>query len=143
MPKTKLYPVSLSEDERRQLKRRVKGRLTARQRVRLRVLLLGDEEKTDAVIAEQCDTSLRTVERIRKRFAEQGLQAALLEKPRSGKPRKLKANQEAVLVELACSEPPEGHVRWNARLLANRMVEMEVAESISGETVRRLLKKIA
>src|SRR4051794_30379266 len=81
------------------------------------------------------------VERHRKRFDREGLEAALTDKPRSGAPAKLDGKQEAAIVALACSDAPQGQARWTAKLLANRAVELEVVESISESSVRRLLKK--
>jgi hypothetical protein len=86
---------------------------------------------------------VRTVERVRKRFVEEGSQAAISERPRPGKAPKLDGRQEAYLVALACSDPPEeaASERWSMRLLAERLVELEVVDEISEETVRRTLKK--
>lgn len=84
---------------------------------------------------------MTTVERIRKRFVEEGLEAALSERPRPGATRKLNGHQEAYLVALACGDPPEGKKRWSMRLLADRLVELGVVDGISDETVRRTLKK--
>jgi transposase len=81
------------------------------------------------------------VERHRTRFTREGLEAALTDKPRSGAPAKLDGKQEAMIVALACSDAPEGRARWTAKLLANRAVELEVVESISESSVRRVLKK--
>jgi hypothetical protein len=86
---------------------------------------------------------VRTVERVRKRFVEEGPQAAISERPRPGKAPKLDGRQEAYLVALACSDPPEeaASKRWSMRLLAERLVELGVVDEISEETVRRTLKK--
>ena len=81
------------------------------------------------------------MERIRKRFVEDGLEAALSEQPRPGGQRKLDGQQEAFLIALACSTPPEGRACWTMQLLADRLVELQVVEAISDETVRRTLKK--
>jgi transposase len=81
------------------------------------------------------------VERIRQRFVEDGLEAALSERPRPGGQRKLAGTQEAFLIALACSTPPEGRTCWTMQLLADRLVELQVVEAISDETVRRTLKK--
>jgi transposase len=115
--------------------------LTGRQRRRLQILLLADQGQTDDQIARATGAGRSTVERLRKRAAHEGVEAALAEKPRSGAPAKLDGKQEALLVALACSDAPEGQAKWTARLLANRAVEMEVVESISESTIRRLLKK--
>ena len=78
---------------------------------------------------------------MRKRFVEEGLEAALSERPRPGAARKLDGRQEAFLMALACSDAPEGKANWSMRMLAERLVELEVVDEISGETVRRTLKR--
>jgi transposase len=82
-----------------------------------------------------------TVERVRERFVEEGLEAALSERPRPGARRELDSRQEAYLVALASSDPPEGKKHWSMQLLADRLVELEIVEEISDETVRRTLKR--
>src|SRR4051812_38772259 len=97
---------------------------------------------TDTRIAEAVRVSVRTVERVRQRFVEDGLEAALRPRPSPRVyARKLDGEQEAKLVALACSQPPEGKQRWTLRLLAERMVELEVVSELSHETVRQTLKK--
>jgi transposase len=115
--------------------------MNGRQRRHFQILLLCDEGQTDERVAAATGASPSTVERIRKRFAREGLEAALRDKPRSGAPAKLDGKQEAMIVALACSDAPEGQAHWTARLLAHRVVELEVVESISESTVRRVLKK--
>ena len=105
------------------------------------VLLAADEGAVDQQIAEKVRVHRTTVEEIRKRFVEEGLVAALSERPRPGKTPLLDGKQEAYLVALACSTPPEGRAKWTMQLLANRMVALDVVESISDETVRRALKR--
>ena len=83
-----------------------------------------------------------TVARAGKRYVEEGLEAAVNDRPRPGRERKLDSKQEAHLVAIACSSPPEGHVNWTLQLLADQVVELEFAESISLETVRQILKKM-
>ena len=85
--------------------------------------------------------SRRTVVRIRKRFCEEGLESALVERPRTGQKRKLDDRAEAHLVAIACSDPPEGHAHWTLKMLAERMVELDYVDSIARETVRKSLKK--
>lgn len=104
-------------------------------------LLLADDGRTDEEIWNALQIGRSTVERTRRRFFELGLEAALSERPRPGKPPKLDAKQEAVLIALACSDPPDGYERWTMQLLADRLVELKVVDSIVDETVRRLLKK--
>jgi transposase len=105
------------------------------------VLLAADDGDTDRVIAEKARVHQTTVEYLRKRFVEEGLEAALSERPRPGKTPLMDGKQEAYLVALACSTPPDGRVKWTMQLLADRMVELKVVEGISDETVRRTLKK--
>jgi transposase len=105
------------------------------------MLVLANEGPTDEEIARALDASVSTVERVRKRFVEEGLEAALSERPRPGARRKLDGRQEAYLVALASSDPPEGKKYWSMQLLADRLVELEIVEEISDETVRRMLKK--
>src|SRR5262249_48345689 len=98
---------------------------------------------TDARIAEAVEVSVATVERLRQRFVEQGLEAALGRKPqdRPSRPRKLDGRAEARLIALACSAPPEGRKEWTMELLADQLVELQVVEAVCDETVRRALKK--
>src|ERR1044071_3271932 len=124
-----------------------RGKAAARRLVHARVLLQADASEggpdwTDTRIAEAVRVSVRTVERVRQRFVEDGLEAALLPRPSPRVyARKLDGAQEAKLVALACSEPPAGKKRWTLRLLAERMVELEVVSELSHETVRQTLKK--
>ena len=134
--------VRLTEEQRADLSRRLeRDPLTGRQRRRLQILVLADQGHTDDQIALATGASPSTVERLRKRCAREGLEAALTEKPRSGAPAKLDGKQEALIVALACSDAPEGRAQWSARLLANRVVELEIVEALSESSVRRLLKK--
>ena len=140
----KKYVVDLTEDERNELKRLVgSGRHTAR-RIRWgHALLKADAGGSDAKIADALDMSIPTVQRLRQRFVEEGLDVALGARSHKPRPsaRKLDGEQEARLVALACSQAPEGRTRWTLRLLASRMVELTYVESVSHETVRRVLKK--
>jgi transposase len=134
--------VRLTEEQRTDLNRRLEhDALTGRQRRRLQIVLLADQGQTDDQIARATGAGGSTVERLRKRVACEGLEAALTERPRSGAPAKVDGKQQALIVALACSDAPEGCARWSARLLANRAVEMEIVESISESSVRRLLNK--
>ena len=138
----KLYTISLSEEQRSELLALTKkGTASARKLARAHVLLAAGDGAKDATIAATLHIGVSTVERTRKRFVQRGLAAALSELHRPGAPRKLDGRQEAHLVALACSEPPEGRQRWTLRLLADRLVELEVVESVSYETVHRLLQK--
>lgn len=138
----KKYVVDLDEHEKERLEKlTTKGTSGARTIRRARMLLLADEEYTDKEIAAALGAAVTTVERVRKRFVEEGLESALSERPRPGAVRKLDGRQEAYLVALACSDPPEGKKRWSMRLLADRLVQLEVVDEISDETVRRTLKR--
>lgn len=141
MPK-KLYLVNLSDLERQTLEELTrKGTVKARQFKRAMILLKANEGLTDPQIMAAVNVSRPTVERTRKRFVEGGLERALTEDPRPGKMRKLDGRGEAILIAEACSPAPPGHDKWSLRLLAGRLVQLEVVESISHETVRRTLKK--
>jgi transposase len=142
----KRYRVTLTAEERDELDRMIsRGKADARKLAHARVLLQADASEggpgwTDAAISEAVRASVRTIERVRQRFVEDGLEAALLPKPSPRVyARKLDGEQEAKLVALACSGPPEGKRRWTLRLLAERMVELEVVPELSHETVRRVL----
>ena len=138
----KKYIVDLDEHERNELEQlTTKGNSGARKIRRARILLLADEGRIDKEIASFLGSAVTTVERVRKRFVEEGLEAALSEKPRPGAARKLDCRQEAFLMALACSDAPEGKANWSMRMLAERLVELEVVDEISGETVRRTLKR--
>lgn len=140
----KKYVVDLTEEERKELKRLVgSGRHTARRIRWAHALLKADAGWSDAKIAEALDMSIPTAQRLRQRFVEEGLDVALGARSRKPRPytRKLDGEQEARLVALTCSQPPEGHARWTLRLLADKMVELTYVESVSYETVRRVLKK--
>lgn len=144
----KRYRVTLTAEERDDLGRMIsRGKADARKLAHARVLLQVDASEggpgwTDAVIAEAVRVSVRTIERVRQRFVEEGLDAALLPKPSPRVyARKLDGEREAKLVALACSGPPDGKKRWTLRLLAERLVELEVVPELSHETVRQTLKK--
>jgi transposase len=139
----KVYVVDLSEEEKAQLQRLTKkGKTSARKMNRARVLLLANQGETDKQIAEAVGVGTSSVERIRKRFVtEGGMEEALNERPRPGGTRKLTGKQEAYLLALASSDPPEGNKRWTMQLLADRLIELEVVYSVSDETVRRTLKR--
>ena len=138
----KIYIVDLNTEEKKQLfELTSRGQASARKLKRAQILLLANEGKKDDTIAEMLHVGRATVERIRKRFVLEGLTTALNERPRPGGQRKLGPKGEAVLETLAKSEPPEGRTRWTMELLAKRLVELKVVESISDETVRKVLKK--
>jgi transposase len=118
-----------------------KGRTSARRIKRASILLAADEDATDEAIAEKVGVHFTTVENIRRRFVEEGVEAALNDRPRPGKARLMDGHQEAYLIALTGSSPPEGRARWTMQLLADRLVELKVVAQISDETVRRVLKK--
>jgi len=144
----KIYIVRLSESERDYLSKLTKtGTINVRKLNRAKILLKADENGlawTDKEISIALDIGTTTIERCRKRFVEEGLEAAIVQKTRIEKKlrRKLDGEGEAKLIALVCSDPPEGYQRWTLRLLANRLVTLEVIEEISHETVRQTLKKI-
>ena len=136
------YKVKLAESERTRLNEvSHRGKPSVRTVKRALALLKADEGLRDREIAGVLLINAATVARVRKRFVEEGLEAAINDKPRPGRERKLDGKQEAHLVAVACSSPPEGHVNWTLHLLADKVVEMEFAGSISLETVRQILKK--
>jgi len=145
----KKYPVILTETERDDLKRLIAaGTAPARKLTHARILLKADQGSeegpawVDDAVAEAVEVSQPTVSRVRKQYVEEGLEAALNRRPPNREyRRKLDGEKEARLVALACSEPPEGQARWSLRLLADKMVELEVVDDLSYQTVRRTLKK--
>lgn len=147
---SKRYRVTLTTEERRELEALIsKGKGDARKLAHARVLLQVDEAgggpaRIDRDVAAALNMSVRTVERVRQRFVEEGLRSALLPKPsKRVYTRTLDGAQEAKLIALACSRPPEGKRRWTLRLLAEQVVELEYAGSVSHETVRRTLQKMS
>jgi transposase len=138
----KIYVVDLSTEERQLLSDMTrKGEIKARKMKRAQILLKADEDLTDPEVMTALNVSRPTVERVRKRFVEGGLDRALNDAPRPGQRRKLDGRGEAHLIALACSDTPEGHDHWSLRLLAGKLVELDVVTSISHETVRQTLKK--
>ena len=142
------YVVRLDPEEREQLLALVNtGRAAAVKLLHARILLKADVDAggprwTDAEIAEALDTSAATVHRVRQTWVEQGLEAALARKRPTGRQyRKLDGVQEAQLIAVACSAPPEGRVRWTLTLLADKLVELDIVDTISAECVRTTLKK--
>lgn len=144
----KRYVVRLEAEERERLRRLVSvGKGAARKLTRARILLQADESRegpgwTDERIAEGLGVSVRTIEQVRRELVEEGLEAALeRRRPRRVYERRLDGAKEAKLVAVCCSKPPDGRKRWTLRLLADRLVELKVVDSISYETVRRTLQK--
>ena len=144
----KRYRVTLTESERDDLRKLVRvGKAAAQKLVRARILLLADQSeggaaKSDPEIVESLGCGRASVERVRKRFVEEGPEAVLHPQPSQRVyERKMDGQAEAQLIALACSAAPEGRARWTLRLLGDRMVALEHVESVSFETVRRVLKK--
>ena len=137
----KKYLVDLTGGERAELEARFAGPLTLRQRNRVQVLLRADAGETDAEIADDLGVTPHTAANVRRRFAAEGLEAALTERPRSGGPAKLDGKAEAVVIALACSPVPGGRATWTAKMLASKLVELHVAGSVSEDTILRVLKK--
>jgi transposase len=137
----KKYIVDLTDDERATLHALVRrGKAQARKVTRARILLHAGRGASDSEIVAALGVGVATVERTRRRFVEEGMEA-LNERPRPGARRRLSEKAEARLVAEACSAAPGGRQRWTVRLLAGRVVELGLAESCSHETVRRALKK--
>ena len=136
------YGVGLTPEQRDQLQHVIRaGKGSARVIIRAWILLKTDEGWTAPQVAEALDVAEGTVFRIKRRFAEAGLEGVLKDRPQAHRYRKLDDRGEAHLIALACSEPPEGHEHWTLRLLAGKVVELGLAPSLSHETVRLHLKK--
>ena len=139
---SKRVEIDLTPDDRQALQQLTrKGKTSARKLNRARILLLVDEGRAESDISQILGTSGNTIWRTKKRYNEGGLDWALNDEPRAGAPPKLDGKQEALLVALACSDPPEGRETWTMQLLADKLVELDVVASISDETVRTTLKK--
>jgi transposase len=145
----KKYRVTLTPDERESLGGLIaSGKAAAKKLTHARILLKADQAGggpawADWRIAEAFEVSVATVERVRQRFVEQGLEAALVRKKQDkpSRQRKLDGAGEARLIALACSAPPQGRVAWSLEMLADRLVELKVVDSICPETVRQTLQK--
>ena len=145
----KRYRVKLTKEERDELTALVnRGKGSARRMRRARILLMADEEQAgggwkDADIAKALGAHQRTVERIREKCVEEGIEAALNHtRPKRSRSKTLDGAAEARLVQLACSAAPDGYERWSMQMLADRLIELEVVERVSRETVRTTLKKM-
>ncbi len=140
----KSHRVKLSEHQRQYLQKIVEsGKDKARKITRCRVLLLADEAKgkTDEEISDVLNVCLATIFNIRRRYHQGGLERAIQEAARSGQPPKFNGKSMAKITAIACSKPPEGHARWSLRLLADSVVELDIVESISYQSIRNILKK--
>ena len=146
----KKYRITLEAEEREQLREILaKGKADVRRLKHAQILLAADEAEgsdgqIDTVIAKSLHVGTATIERVRRRFVEEGLEMALspYKTPKRQYKTKLDGRQEARLIATACSKPPEGHARWTLRLLADKMVELKCVNSLSHETVRQTLKKM-
>lgn len=141
MPREK-YEIHLTELQRKELQELVsKGRAKAREIKHANVLLLSEQGKTYKEIEKALNVSHQTILTIRKRFTLENLKSALVDRPRPGVKSKLDDKGEAYLISLSCSNPPEGREIWTMQMLADKLIELKVVDSISDETVRRHLKK--
>jgi|SRR6185295_5920023 len=137
----KKYHIQLTNEERFMLEQMLRrGKHSARKLTRARILLKADLGLRDEDIAQEIDTCIPTVERLRKRFAEVRLEA-LDERPRPGRKPLFEQKGEARLIAEACSTAPSGRKHWTLQLLADRVVELNLVETCSADTVRRILKK--
>ena len=147
MARKREYVVGLTAEQRHEMRRLVgSGRRSAREITRARILLMADAAaggRSDGEISAALGVGRATVERVRKRFAEGGLEAAIRTRPQPPRPEKrvLDGRGEARLVTLACLKAPEGHERWTLDLLADKMVRLNYVSGVSRDTVRRVLKK--
>jgi putative transposase len=143
MSRKTIFVVNLTEDDREYLNQFIRrGKAPARSLTRARILLMADEGYCNKEIVEVLKTTRPTVNRIRKRYFQDGLDSAINDKPRSGAPPKIDGRIEAQVTLLACSEPPEGRSSWTLQLLADKLVELEAIDSISTMSIQRILKKV-
>lgn len=141
MPR-KAQPINLSNDDLSCLKNILRrGAAPARTQTRARVIDLLHRGQHPDQVAETLQVSGTTVFNIKRRYFEEGLNAALFDKPRSGKPPTIDGKMRAQITALACSSAPEGHASWTLRLLADRAIELGFVESISHTAVKKILKK--
>lgn len=136
------YAVNLTEEEQDVLLNLTKkGKNSSRKVKRAQILLLASQGYKDTEITQILMVGEATVHRTRQRFVEEGVELALAERPRTGQPKKLTPEAEAMLIATACSDPPAGRKCWTMQLLADALVTLELVENISDETVRNVLKK--
>jgi transposase len=141
---TKKYRVTLTEEERKQLRSIINtGKHNAQKRKRAQALLLADDEMTDSQIAERIGMHRRGIEEVRQRFVEEGFEVTLEGKPRGRPPLSIQGEDEALLIALVCSPKPEGYDHWSLRLIRDTWVTLEGTNTkeVSHETIRRTLKK--
>ena len=136
-------PFQLTNDEVAYLTKYINtGKRSARAIKRAQILLHSHAGKRPEQICEIVSSSVATVYLTRQHYRQEGVQAAIEEKPRPGQPRRLSSEQEAALTVLACSDAPEGRAQWSVRLLADKAIEIGIAERVGRETIRRFLKKV-
>jgi Arc/MetJ-type ribon-helix-helix transcriptional regulator len=147
---TIFYKVTLTRNERDELEALIKSGKRAASAVRNALILLGTDagdhqahRQTNQQLCEALLVDMRTIDRVKHRFVEQGMDAALHRKSAAERPntRRFDGDAEARLIALSCSQPPKGRCRWTLRLLADKLVELEVCKAVSHETVRQALKK--
>jgi|SRR5450756_1019528 transposase len=139
----KKYIVTLTDTERAELRKLISsGKGAARRLAHARILLKADQDLPDRQTAVEVDVGHATIERVRRRFVEEGLETSL-DPHRPEKPRehKIDGEVEAHLIALSCGAPPDGRARWSLRLLADKLVELEYLPAVSHETVRQALKQ--
>ena len=138
----KSHCVKLKKQARQYLQKIVEsGEDKARKITRCRILLLADKGKTDQEISDALNVCLATIFNIRRRYCKGGLERAISEEARSGQPPKFNGKSMAKITALACSQPPEGRAKWSLRLLADRVIELDIVETISHVSVHSILKK--
>jgi transposase len=137
-----MVEIKLEEDEVKFLRDFVKkGRKSARELTRARILLLVNQQKGDTEIAETLDVGRNTVWRTKKKYRKEGLQSALEEKTRSGQPKKYTDKHKAEIIAQACTDSPDGRKRWTLTLLTEEMQKKDGFETINKESIRLILKK--
>jgi len=142
MSRKTIFVVKLTEEDLEYLDRFIRhGNASARSLTRARILLMADEGYSNKEIVKVLKITRPTVNQIRKRYCQEGLNSAINDKPRSGAPPKIDGTIETQVTLLACSEPPEGRSTWTLQLLADKLVELEAIESISTMSIQRILKK--
>jgi len=138
----KSYTVKLTDEQREQLNALInKGKHSAREIKRARLLLMAEQDKKDEEISALVGYCISQIKNIRKRFFLEGLESALKDKPHPGAPKKLTDKAEKVAIAIACSDAPEGRINWTMQMIADKLVELKYVESISDESLRLRLKK--
>lgn len=140
--KPKKYQVKLKKAEREYLKKFISaGVRSAREITRAKILLLSDQKTVNKEITKQLGSTPVTIGNIERKYCTEGLEAALKDKARPGQPRKVFKETETAIIALACSEAPDGRKRWTMRLLKDKIIQLEIVDSISYVQVSRILKK--